>query len=495
MNFEEADPTPDPASVMATATIAMPAMAATTTTTATAIELGPYPGDSETAAGALQQRGARASSSDTAAAAAAEDPILEASRLADSTVPDGGFAAWSVIAACAVVSFWFTGVSYSWGVMQSALVADGVASASTLSWVGSIPPTLIAACAVPNARLVRAVGLRAVALAGVGIIVVAEIASGFCARSVPGLFVAAGALLGLGMSLCFTTCAVTPAQYFHKRRGLANGVVFAGGGLGGATVTILQGVLIQRFGVAWTYRVMGLVALATGVPAALVIKERNTATVAAGQPSASSVGRVEWQLFRDARFLLIFLTGVIATFPLLVPAFFLPLYAQSLGLSASVGAGLLAGFNFSSALGRVLCGLASDRLGSLNTLLLTLVTSGAGMLILWPASTTLGPLAVFAVLNGASNGGFFATMPTVVGNVFGSARVAVALGMVVTGWGPGYLMGAPIAGYLLDAYGGQDNGLQAYRPAMFYAGSLALGAAVLVVVMRLRMNPSLKARV
>jgi len=30
---------------------------------------------------------------------------------------------------------------------------------------------------------------------------------------------------------------------------------------------------------------------------------------------------------------------------------------------------------------------------------------------------------------------------------------------------------------------------------MFYAGSLALGAAVLVVVMRLRMNPSLKARV
>ncbi|GJN74973.1 hypothetical protein PLICBS_009067 [Purpureocillium lilacinum] len=482
---------------MATATLTVPAAVAAVTTS-TAIELGPRGGtinDSDNGSNALQQRSARppSSSSDTTTPV---DPILEASRLADSTVPDGGFAAWSVIAACAVVSFWFTGVSYSWGVMQSALVASGLASASTLSWVGSVPPTLIAACAVPNARLVRAVGLRAVALAGILIIVAAEVASGFCAASVPGLFVAAGGMLGLGMSLCFTTCAVTPAQYFHRRRGLANGVVFAGGGLGGAAVTVLQGVLIQRFGVAWTYRIVGLAALVTGLPAALVIKERHVATAGASPPpAAASAGKIEWRLFRDARFLLIFLAGAVATFPLLVPAFFLPLYAHSLGLSASAGAGLLAGFNFSSALGRVLCGLMSDRLGPLNTLLATLVASGAGMLVLWPASTTLGPLALFAVLNGASNGGFFATMPTVVGNVFGSARVAVALGMVVTGWGPGYLMGAPIAGYLLDAYGGQDNGLQAYRPAMFYAGSLALGAAVLVVVMRLRMNPSLKARV
>lgn len=31
-------------------------------------------------------------------------------------------------------------------------------------------------------------------------------------------------------------------------------------------------------------------------------------------------------------------------------------------------------------------------------------------------------------------------MPTVVGNVFGSQRVSVATGMIVTGWGGGYLM-------------------------------------------------------
>ncbi len=129
-----------------------------------------------------------------------------------------------------------------------------------------------------------------------------------------------------------------------------------------------------------------------------------------------------------------------ATFPLLVPPFFLPLYSQSIGLSSSTAAGLLAGFNFSSAVGRIACGLMCDRLGALNTLLLSLSLSAVSMLALWPASTTLASLAAFVVVNGAANGGFFSTMPTVVGNVFGSARVSVAMGMIVTSWGGGYLM-------------------------------------------------------
>jgi predicted MFS family arabinose efflux permease len=50
--------------------------------------------------------------------------------------------------------------------------------------------------------------------------------------------------------------------------------------------------------------------------------------------------------------------------------------------------------------------------------------------------------------------------------MFGSTRVAVAMGMVVTGWAGGYLMGAPIAGYILNAFGGEEAGFKAYRPAM-----------------------------
>jgi hypothetical protein len=41
-----------------------------------------------------------------------DNDVLAASRLADSTVPDGGVG-WVIIAACGVVTFWFVGTFQS----------------------------------------------------------------------------------------------------------------------------------------------------------------------------------------------------------------------------------------------------------------------------------------------------------------------------------------------------------------------------------------------
>lgn len=67
---------------------------------------------------------------------------------------------------------------------------------------------------------------------------------------------------------------MTPAQYFHRKRGLANGIVCAGGGLGGMVISLSMNGIIQRVGPAWTFRIIGLMTLATGLPAAGLIKER-----------------------------------------------------------------------------------------------------------------------------------------------------------------------------------------------------------------------------
>lgn len=207
--------------------------------------------------------------------------------------------------------------------------------------------------------------------------------------------------------------------------------MYAGGGLGGAIISFVTNGLLEALGVAWTFRVLGFITLVTGLPAAYLIQDRVPI-----QPSSF----VEWRLFRDYRFVLIFVGGGLATFPLFVPPFFLPLYTDSLHMTSSAGAGLVAAFNFSSAVGRLLCGFSSDRIGPLNTVFSSLLLSALSMLVLWPVSNSLGPLVAFVIINGMANGGFFATMPTVVGNVFGSARVSVAMGMVVTGWGGGYLL-------------------------------------------------------
>ncbi|GKT40640.1 aspyridones efflux protein apdF [Colletotrichum spaethianum] len=398
------------------------------------------------------------------------DPILRASREADSAMPEGGYG-WVVVTGCFIVAWWIIGTSYSWGVIQSALIDDGLATPAVLSFVGSLAVALISALAIVNSRVMRRIGPRKTGLLGIALLGLSELLSSFAVKNVGAMFATSGVIMGLGMS---------------RKRGLANGIVFAGGGLGGAVNSFALDALLNRLGSAWTYRVLALVTLATGLPAAWLIKER--------VPVRSS-GFVEWRLFKSFTFLVIFLAGAVGTFPLFVPPFFLPLYSKSIGLSSSTGAGLVAGFNFSSAVGRICCGALCDTFGALNVLCVSLALTAVSMLAIWPASTTLAPMIVFVIVNGISNGGFFSTMPTVVGNVFGSARVSVAMSMIVTGWAGGYLMGSPIAGYLLEAYGGAENGLQAYRPAMFYAGSLSLAAAGLVALVRFRINHSILARI
>lgn len=125
------------------------------------------------------------------------DPVLEASRLADSDVPDGGYG-WVVVASCAVLSWWTIGTSYSWGVIQGALVNEGLSTPAVLSFVGALGPTLLAAVAILNSRLMRMIGVRYTGMLGVFLIGLAEILAGFAVKSVPGLFLTEGVLLGLG---------------------------------------------------------------------------------------------------------------------------------------------------------------------------------------------------------------------------------------------------------------------------------------------------------
>ena len=350
-----------------------------------------------------------------------DDPALEASRIADSTVPDGGYG-WVVIFACAVVGWWVIGISYVWGVYQQALIERHVGSPLALSFCGSLSPALMASVGMLASRTVRSLGTPKLSFAGIILMALSQIGASFVTNHLVGLFFLPGVPLGLGMSACFMSFSVAPAQYFRRKRGLANGIVSAGGGFGGAIMSIAANALIRRYSIEWSFRINGFLIAATGLPAAWLIKERT---------SVSPTGLVDWRLFRQINFAILFVAGGIGIFPLLVPPFFIPLYGGSMGLSTSTGAGLVAGFSFSSAIGRIISGYLCDILGPVNTLGVFFLGNSLTMLALWPASTTLAPLAVFSILNGLTNGGFFSSMPTVVGNVFGSTRVSTAMGMVI----------------------------------------------------------------
>lgn len=132
--------------------------------------------------------------------------------------------------------------------------------------------------------------------------------------------------------------------------------------------------------------------------------------------------------------------GAVATFPLFVPPFLLPLYAASLGLSGQTGAAILAAWNFASAIGRIGMGFGADKMfGPVNSMIFSLLLVGISALALWPFASSLGLIIFFAIVNGVGSGGFFSLTPVVVGAIFGD-DVATVLSMLTTSWFFGYFM-------------------------------------------------------
>lgn len=126
------------------------------------------------------------------------DDVMEASLIADAEVPDGG-KGWVVILGCAVVTWWFIGTSYCWGVLQAELVKEGLSTASTLSFVGSLAIACVSFLGIVNARVIRIMGTRLAGLCGIFLLGLGEILSGFAIHSVGGLFVTAGVVMGVGI--------------------------------------------------------------------------------------------------------------------------------------------------------------------------------------------------------------------------------------------------------------------------------------------------------
>lgn len=291
----------------------------------------------------------------------------------------------------------------------------------------------------------------------------------------------------MGVSLLYSISNSLPAQYFTTKLGTVNGLVKLGGGLGATILAIALEVLINKVGIAWTFRILGFITLATGLPAAMLLKEGVV---------ASQHRFLELSMFRNPAYSAVFIAAALGTFTLFAPPYFLPFIAKSAGLSSATGAGLVAGFNACTAVGRVLSGPMCDKIGPANTFLATMLLSASTMLAMWPFSNSFGVLVAFTMLNGIANGSFFVAMPTVVAKMFSPEQAAVAMGQAITGWTAGYLMGAPIAGYLLQATNAeQSQSIDPYRAAMFYAGGMALASSGFVLAARLSLDRKLLKRV
>ena len=264
-------------------------------------------------------------------------------------------------------------------------------------------------------RIIHVYGTRTCLHLGVFFETLSLIGASFAKKKYQ-IILAQGFCFGWGMGFLFVGSVGIIAQWFTKRRSVANSIAAAGSGLGGLMYSLVTQRVIDKNGLPWAFRVLGICTFAVNLTASNLIRDRNKQT-------GSRHKSFDMSLLRKPEFLLLQGWSWFSMFGYTILLFSLPSYGRSIGLNAQQSSILGAILNLGQMLGRPFIGLSSDRWGRIN--LATFLSLGCGILCfaLWiPAekvSSPMGLLCFFAIVGGALAGTFWATIAPVGAEVLG----------------------------------------------------------------------------
>lgn len=293
----------------------------------------------------------------------------------------------------------------------------------------------------------------------------------------PGLIFAIGVLAagGAGMAGPSVLMAATTRLIPPERRGLATGIVNAGGSFGQFLMAPLAGALMASLGWASAMQVLGLLVL-LALPAAFALKGNSLQSAPPGQKVVGTREAIRTAL-QNPSYLMLGAGFFVCGFHVAFLATHMPGVVAACGLPPQVGAWALAVIGLFNIVGSVAMGWAVGRWRMKSLLSLVYATRGLAVLIFLFAPKTEAVVLVFAGVMGLT---FLSTVPPTAGLVakfFGPANMATLFGIVMLTHQIGGFLGAYLGGKVFEATGN-------YNWVWYIDIVLAVGAALIHLPIR-----------
>ncbi|KXJ87990.1 major facilitator superfamily domain-containing protein [Microdochium bolleyi] len=383
--------------------------------------------------------------------------------------PEGGAQAWLVAAGGAAIFFSTLGFGNSFGAFQEYYMTKLMVgeSASSVSWIGSLASFLQFFAGMLGGPLFDRYGSGVIRPASFAFVFAMMMLS-LC-NSYWQVMLVQGVLMGLVMGLLQIPSFAAVSQYFDKKRAAALGIVASGSSIGGIIMPIALSKMLNGsdLGFGWTVRIIGFLVLPFMGFAAFAVRPRIA-------PRTSDF----WMLsaLRETRFLLLIAALFFMFIGMFTPFFFLPTYAVSRGMDATLAGYLLAILNAASTFGRVIPGVLADKYGRLNMFGLGGIMTGILVFCLNIPQNNAG-LIVYAVFFGFASGTIISGGSAAFSVCPKNARdVGTYMGMGMAIAGIGALIGPPLNGAFVSNYGGFFE-VSMFSGAMCtFGGFIALGA-------------------
>ncbi|KAM0723071.1 hypothetical protein Q7P37_001271 [Cladosporium fusiforme] len=400
-----------------------------------------------------------------------KDPDTPAPPTDPEPPPNGGYG-WVCTICVGTINAHTWGLNSSYGVFLAHYLANNTfpgASYLEYAFVGSLSISCAMLISPVATYTTRVYGTRTTLLLGVVLETASLIGASF-ASTIWQLFLSQGICFGLGMGFLFVGSVGVVPQWFTTRRSLANGFSTSGSGFGGLVYSLATGAMLQTIGLAWAFRVLGILACVVNTICALLIRDRNKAI-------GSSQLSFDYQLFKRAEYLLLCGYGWFSILAYVVLIFSLANYANAIGLSSSQAAIVSALFNLGQAFGRPPIGYFSDSIGRINMGGLMTLLSGVFVLLIWVFAKSYGVLVFYALIGGSVAGTFWATVAPVAAEVVGLRDVPSALNLIWLVIVLPCTFSEPIALQIVDGTGG-------YISAQVFTGFMYVAAALCMLGLR-----------
>ena len=303
--------------------------------------------------------------------------------------------------------------------------------------------------------------------------------------STAGLIFAIGVLAagGAGMAGPAVLMATTMRMIPPERRGMATGIVNAGGSAGQFVMAPVAGALLIGLGWASAMQVLGLLVL-LALPAALVLRGMPAAAAFApgtpGAPAAAaplSTGQAVKAALRHPSFLLLAAGFFVCGFHVAFLGTHLPGVVAACGLPLEYAGWSLAMLGLFNIVGSLAIGWAMGRWRLKSLLSLIYAVRGLCVLAFLLAPKTGPVMLLFAAAMGIT---FLSTVPPTAGLVakfFGTGHMATLFGLVMLTHQVGGFLGAWLGGKVFEANGNYD--------LVWYVDiALAVGAALIHLPIR-----------
>lgn len=351
--------------------------------------------------------------------------------------------AWRVTVASAAVAGVAFGTIYTFGTFFDAMAAEFDAGLGPTSIVFGLTVFLFFGTGAASGFLADRWGPRGLVIVGGTMFALGLLATSRVTALWQG-YLTYGLGAGVGGGLFLSPLFSTSAAWFERYRGIAQGVVATGSGLGTLILVPLAESIIDDQGWRRAFVVLAIIAGGTFFVGALLIERPPVPPPAAATTHLRAV-------MRTSSFRRLAVSGALQSASMISAFAFIVPFATDGGVESSTAALLVGLIGACSIVGRLVLTGFADRWGPVRTFQLSFLIQPVAF-GLWLVSDSRLPLLVlFVIVLGVAYGGFVALIGVVAAHLFGVRGLGSVLGWLYLAGGTGSLVGPPLVGFIADA--------------------------------------------